>query len=80
MSAFDPKRTLSLGRYHGTMLFGLDPLTCACFALGIALTELAALLSEIERDTSIRPDGGPLEPGAWDGWLDAIAAVKRSKS
>ena len=46
----------------------------------VSSDELAALLSEIERDSSIRPDGGPLEPGAWDGWLDAIAAVKQSKA
>ena len=42
--------------------------------------ELALLLSRIERDTSIRPNGGPLGLSQWDDWLNAIAKVKQPKA
>jgi len=42
--------------------------------------DLALLLSGIERDLRIRPDGGTLDPAQWDDWLDAIATVRKSKA
>ena len=47
---------------------------------GRSSDDLALLLSGIERDTSIRPDGGTLDPSKWDDWLKAIATVKQSKA
>ena len=38
--------------------------------------ELRLLLSRLERDASIRPDGGTLDPAQWDDWK-AIANVKQ---
>ena len=42
--------------------------------------DLRLLLSSIERDTNIRPDGGTLDPASWDDWLDAIATVRKSRT
>jgi hypothetical protein len=44
---------------------------------GKAEEELLHLLSSIERDAAIRPDGGTLDPGQWSRWVEAVRNVKK---
>jgi predicted RNA polymerase sigma factor len=38
--------------------------------------EIRRLLSALNRDTNIWPDGGPADPAMWSDWLLALGRVK----
>ena len=45
--------------------------------LGKSEDTLQLLLSDIDRNTAFRPDGGTLDPAEWGRWIKAVRDVKQ---
>ena len=42
--------------------------------------QIRRLLSALNRDRIIWPDGGPADPGVWPDWVRAVEAIKAETS